>query len=193
MADLTCAAYMARCAPTRAANRVVFFVLDKPCCLQDEGRLRTNNQWLSLTDQLNLGARLIELDTHWFDGALRIAHCGGLHVPAVNRFFKILNRLATAIGHPLRWDTETFGCSPSLSSIPAGEQRMFEHAVEEVAGWMKAEENLNEFVVLFFDDEQDLLRWVRSCTCMLRFCVGVIATIFRMHALACASARKLSA
>ena len=28
-------------------------------------RLRTSNQWLSLTDQLNLGVRLVELDTHW--------------------------------------------------------------------------------------------------------------------------------
>ncbi len=27
--------------------------------------LRTNNQYLSLTDQLNLGVRSVELDTHW--------------------------------------------------------------------------------------------------------------------------------
>jgi hypothetical protein len=28
-------------------------------------RLQTNDQVLSLTDQLNLGVRMIELDTHW--------------------------------------------------------------------------------------------------------------------------------
>lgn len=28
-------------------------------------RLQTNDQVLSLTDQLNLGVRLVELDTHW--------------------------------------------------------------------------------------------------------------------------------
>jgi hypothetical protein len=28
-------------------------------------KLRTNNQWLSLTDQLNLGVRVVEIDTHW--------------------------------------------------------------------------------------------------------------------------------
>ena len=30
-------------------------------------KLQTNDQVLSLTDQLNLGVRMIELDTHWFD------------------------------------------------------------------------------------------------------------------------------
>ena len=29
-------------------------------------QLQTNDQVLSLTDQLNLGVRMIELDTHWF-------------------------------------------------------------------------------------------------------------------------------
>ena len=28
-------------------------------------RLQTNDQVLSLTDQLNLGVRMIEMDTHW--------------------------------------------------------------------------------------------------------------------------------
>lgn len=35
-------------------------------------RLQTNDQVLSLTDQLNLGVRLVELDTHWVQvGALK--------------------------------------------------------------------------------------------------------------------------
>jgi hypothetical protein len=29
--------------------------------------LRTSDQYLSLTDQLNLGVRVIELDTHWVE------------------------------------------------------------------------------------------------------------------------------
>ena len=29
--------------------------------------LRTNDQILSLTDQMNLGVRGVELDTHWFE------------------------------------------------------------------------------------------------------------------------------
>ena len=29
--------------------------------------LRTNDQYLSLTDQMNLGVRSVELDTHWFE------------------------------------------------------------------------------------------------------------------------------
>ena len=30
-------------------------------------KLRTNDQFLSLTDQLNLGVRAVELDTHWVE------------------------------------------------------------------------------------------------------------------------------
>jgi hypothetical protein len=46
--------------------------------------IRTNNQWLSLTDQLNLGARFLELDTHWILGELRLAHCGGVDIGAID-------------------------------------------------------------------------------------------------------------
>ena len=38
------------------------------CDLQaSEAYLQTNNQVLSLTDQMNLGVRIVELDTHFFD------------------------------------------------------------------------------------------------------------------------------
>jgi hypothetical protein len=29
--------------------------------------LRTNDQYFSLTDQLNMGVRAVELDTHWVE------------------------------------------------------------------------------------------------------------------------------
>lgn len=36
----------------------------------NDAPLHTNNQLLSLTDQLNLGVRSLELDTHWVGGLL---------------------------------------------------------------------------------------------------------------------------
>ena len=39
--------------------------------------LHTNNQLLSLTDQLNLGVRSVELDTHWVSGVLGQPQPGG--------------------------------------------------------------------------------------------------------------------
>ena len=36
--------------------------------------VRIADQQLSITDQLRTGIRMIEIDTHWFDGQLRIAH-----------------------------------------------------------------------------------------------------------------------
>ena len=54
--------------------------------VQPDAPLRTNDQVLSLTDQLALGVRAVELDVHFVAGRLRIAHCGGLHAPPLDRF-----------------------------------------------------------------------------------------------------------
>lgn len=95
-------------------------------------------------------------------GVLRVAHCGGLHVSALNTLVRALNTLAKLLGHRIRWDTETLGCDPSLSSIPSLEQRTLVDALEEVAAWMGAPGNEDELVVLFFDDQPNLATWVRA-------------------------------
>lgn len=38
----------------------------------------------------------------------------------------------------IRWDTETLGCIPSLSSIPALEQRLLVDSLAEIKAWMDA-------------------------------------------------------
>ncbi len=58
---------------------------------------RTNDQF-SLTDQLELGARLLELDTHWVLGELRLAHCGGVRIPMVDEVVKMLDWVASKFG-----------------------------------------------------------------------------------------------
>lgn len=121
--------------------------------------LRTSDQWLSLTDQLRLGVRVVELDTHWVGGALRIAHCGGLHLPKLNMLLKGLNLALKLLGKSVKWDTETLGCSPSLSSIAVDDQRLFSDALLEIRAWMDAEENEEEVLVLYFDDQPDLETW----------------------------------
>ena len=45
------------------AREMKFFV----CVQSSSSKLRTNDQFLSLTDQLNLGVRAVELDTHWVE------------------------------------------------------------------------------------------------------------------------------
>jgi len=70
-------------------------------------------------------------------GILRIAHCGGLHVPQLNKIVDALNFIAKLLHRRIRWDTETLGCVPSLSSIPSMEQRLLTDAfqVRGQAGW----------------------------------------------------------
>lgn len=121
--------------------------------------IQTNNQWLSLTDQLNLGVRNVELDTHWVEGDLRIAHCGGAHIQLFDKLIEAVNVVAKVLGAKIRWDTETFGCVPSLSSIPSGDQRTFVDALQELSAWLALPEHQQEFLVLFLDDQMDLKTW----------------------------------
>ncbi len=98
-----------------------------------DARLETNNQWLSLTDQLRLGVRGIELDMHYFAGGLRIGHCGGLHAHELNDLVAAMNVVAKLLEHPIRWDSETVGCQPSLSSIATTDQRCAPSAMHNMS------------------------------------------------------------
>lgn len=66
--------------------------------------------------------------------------------------------------HPIHWDTETIGCNPSLSSIAVLDQRTFKDALQEIAVWLARPENADEFLVLYLDDQPDLLEWVGPST-----------------------------
>ena len=121
--------------------------------------IRTNDQYFSLTDQLNMGVRMVEIDTHYVLGSLRVAHCGGLHVDALDKLVEALNYVAKTLGYDVRWDTETVGCNPSLSSIPADYQRLFVDALLEIKSWMDDPRNGREFLIIYLDDEPDLLGW----------------------------------
>lgn len=91
---------------------------------------------------------------------LRIAHCGGFHAAPVNLLVKAINVVASLLGHPIYWDTETVGCDPSLSSIPVNMQRTFANAVAELAQWLFLPENKDEFILVFLDEQRDLYTWV---------------------------------
>nr|AIG55694.1 secreted protein [Thraustotheca clavata] len=121
--------------------------------------VHTNDQLFSMTDQLRMGTRFIEMDVHWVDDELRIAHCGGFDSSALDDFVSWINAVAKLLGMEIQWDSETVGCKPSLSSIPAHQQRPVVHALEEVAAWVHAPENQGEFLLIYFDDQSNLLKW----------------------------------
>jgi len=121
--------------------------------------VQTSDQWFSITDQLNLGMRMVELDTHWVDDELRIAHCGGQHSVDVDNFLHAIEEFEALFGNVTWWDMETIGCDPSLSSIPVNEQRSLASAFEEILTWVQQPQNSQEFLVIFFDDQPDLLWW----------------------------------
>ena len=107
----------------------------------------------------------------------------------------------------LYWDTETIGCLPSASAIPAGLQRTLEDAFIEINAWVRAPENSNEFTLFFFDDQLDLGTWGkvacrrirrrshrRRCRISWRSSTSTLATslsrrLTSMRTLMCARAR----
>ena len=70
----------------------------------------------------------------------------------------------------------------SLSSIPTGEQRALQLAMQEVADWMALPGNEEEFVVLFFDDQMDINDWVRD---ILRAVVSQSRWSWLWHGIGC--------
>ncbi|KAG7375234.1 hypothetical protein PHYPSEUDO_002391 [Phytophthora pseudosyringae] len=122
-------------------------------------QVHTNDQLFSLTDQLHMGVRFIELDVHWFDGDLHIAHCGGFKSKLLDGLVEVFNEIAKMLGTGIEWDSETIGCKPSLSSIPSNEQRPLKEALAELSTWLHAPEHKDEFLMVFFDDETDLMKW----------------------------------
>lgn len=54
------------------------------------------------------------------------------------------------------------GCDPSLSSIPVRDQRSFADALAEVAAWLAAPGRGREVLLVYLDDQPDLLGWVRT-------------------------------
>jgi hypothetical protein len=127
--------------------------------------LRTHDQYFSLTDQLNLGVRLIELDTHWVLDELRLAHCG-FSIPdhPIDKLIALLKEISKDLGlnYTIDWDTETIGCDPSLSSIPVRKQRSLAAGFEEISAWINdatVPGRSEEFLMLYFDDQPDLKEW----------------------------------
>ena len=83
----------------------------------------------------------------------------------LDRLVTAFNVIAKLLHHPIQWDSETIGCEPSLSSIPAAEQRTLLTAMQELADWLAMPQNQQEFLIVFFDDQMDLASWVRHpCT-----------------------------
>eukprot|EP00013_Stygamoeba_regulata_P005517 CAMPEP_0177637080 /NCGR_PEP_ID=MMETSP0447-20121125/4782_1 /TAXON_ID=0 /ORGANISM="Stygamoeba regulata, Strain BSH-02190019" /LENGTH=612 /DNA_ID=CAMNT_0019138987 /DNA_START=139 /DNA_END=1974 /DNA_ORIENTATION=+ len=99
------------------------------------------NQEFSLTDQLRMGVRSLELDLHWFNGKIRMCHS---HGPSSKIVTDIVHLVGLILHRDIDWDLRNIGCGPW--------DRPFELAVVELAEWFKLPENKDEVVVFYFED-----------------------------------------
>ncbi|KAG6583192.1 uncharacterized protein IUM83_06128 [Phytophthora cinnamomi] len=116
--------------------------------------MRTNNQFLSLTDQLNLGARFLELDAHYFASSLREGHCSSVGVTIDRLSASMVASLksaeyASGVDRTVEWESSLVGCLPSLSGIRAEDQRLHNESLVEVASWLTS--HPDDLVVIYVE------------------------------------------
>ncbi|RLN79824.1 hypothetical protein BBJ28_00013961 [Nothophytophthora sp. Chile5] len=117
--------------------------------------LKTNNQMLSMTDQLGIGMRWLEIDTHFFLDDFHTGHCGTLGSDSIQSFFDAFDTQLAKYGTNL-WGPELLGCFPSVSGIKASEQMTTRDSMQEIMDWLTA--NPTEFVVVYLDTGSDVSR-----------------------------------
>eukprot|EP00736_Rhodelphis_marinus_P008666 Rmarinus@m.1377 len=116
--------------------------------LKHSWEVKISNQFLSLTDQLRMGVRQIEIDVHWVSGRLRVCHAGGVHLDQLNH---LIRRIAKIVGTKIDWDSETLGCTTSARSFAA--------ALSELNEFLTAPGNENEVLVVMLDLQDDIVQW----------------------------------
>lgn len=97
-------------------------------------------QYLTLTDQLRMGVRHLEIDLWWDPLLDDVVVC---HSPVPLFPVREVTRQAEAAGLDLVWDPKNMSC--------LGTKRMFTDVLTEVKDWMMLDENKEQIVMLFFD------------------------------------------
>ncbi|GLE00781.1 hypothetical protein PINS_up009569 [Pythium insidiosum] len=117
--------------------------------------MKTNNHVLSLHDQLDMGVRWLEIDTHFFLGDFRTAHCGALGSNSIQVLASVFKEQLAKFGR-VSWIPELLGCFPSLSGIKATEQRTSRETMQEIRTWLDRPENKRELVFVYLDQGVEL-------------------------------------
>jgi hypothetical protein len=112
-------------------------------------RVHLTNQWITVTDQLELGIRGIELDIHYVNGLIRICHAGGTKVQFID---DLVERIGRFFNTTIRWNSRTLGCFDPVGPT-------FDRALEELSDWLKKPENAREVIVIYLDNQPHLQTW----------------------------------
>jgi hypothetical protein len=99
-----------------------------------------NCQYLSLTDQLNMGVRHVEVDIWWDPLKHDIVVC---HSPIPLYPVNNVTRTAEAMNITLEWDPKKMSC--------LGTKRGFTEVLTEIRDWMVQPANNEEIVMVYFD------------------------------------------
>eukprot|EP00736_Rhodelphis_marinus_P012085 Rmarinus@m.9399 len=108
----------------------------------DAHQVAIANQRISLTDQLNLGVRHVELDIHKYDKLRDVRVCHWETPPSA--VAEMMAAYEDAYG-PLDYDIANIGCEDH-------QKPLFAELLGEVRAWLELPGNENEFVIVLLDN-----------------------------------------
>jgi hypothetical protein len=97
-------------------------------------------QYLSLTDQLRMGIRHLEIDIWWGPHEKEVQVC---HSPVPLYPVGNITRTAEDQGIPLEWDPKKMSC--------LGTKRSLTEVLTEIKDWMTLAENSQEIIMIYYD------------------------------------------
>lgn len=94
------------------------------------------------------------MDIHYFNGGIKVAHCGRFTSSALDTILNFVRNFP--FGGKYVYSSGIIGCRPSFSGIPANDQQPVANLLTEIANWVR--ETPDEFVFVYFDGDKELLK-----------------------------------
>ena len=117
------------------------------------------DQYLSITDQFNMGIRHIEVDINWGPWVVNESSSAAdgivvCHTPVVDPIIEVeLNDYLDnrGLNGKVNYSIHHFDCKEQFVS--------FYNSMNEIKQWLLNSSNLNEFVIVYFDTKWDILKY----------------------------------
>eukprot|EP01136_Pigoraptor_vietnamica_P012883 Opistho-1_new@53270 len=104
-------------------------------------------QAFTMTDQLKMGVRMLDLNPVWFAGKLRLCHCG-TKFKVVDAVIKVVEQ---ALNRTFNFSSVDLGCSPF--------DRTFLSGLVEILEFIESPENANDVFLIRINDKGPLVDW----------------------------------
>eukprot|EP01137_Pigoraptor_chileana_P009353 Opistho-2@57458 len=106
-------------------------------------------QAFTMTDQLAMGVRMVDLNPVWFSGKMRLCHCG-TEFKVVDDVIELVEK---ALNRTFNFTSKDLGCSPF--------DRTFDSGLAELLQFIERPDNANDVFLIRINDKGPFADWGR--------------------------------